>query len=235
MVRHIKTVLLDYDNTLHNSDSKFAERLEGILPISGAKLWELYCYYIHRELVHEFYPERHDDGEFHCKLLFKYLGIPYDRSSVRRILEGYYEAEVDCWRNPTFYPETFHFLNMLKDRGYKLCLATGSHAQEKVECVEKFGSRVYFELALEEKILGYRKSDPRFYSEALEFSNSQPGETVTIGDNLTHDILPAKAVGVKAIWVNRRGERVFRDQTRPDHEVKDLLAVLRCLDEFLIV
>ncbi len=227
----ITTVLLDYDNTLHDSDSKFAERFEGILPISGMRLWELYHYHIHREVVHRQYPGRHDDGELHCRLVFEQLHLPYDSSSARRILEGYYEAEADCWRRPTFYPETLHFLNQLKERGYKLCLSTGNSAREKAGCLEKFGSRSYFSYALEEKLVGYSKSDPRFYQGVLELSNSRPEETVSIGDNLTHDILPAKAVGIKAIWINRDGQRkARRDPPRQDYEVKDLLVALQCLD-----
>jgi FMN phosphatase YigB (HAD superfamily) len=230
MVGLIKTVLLDYDNTLHDSDFKFAERFEGILPISGKGLWELYHYHIHREVVHKHYPERHDDGELHCRLVFEYLHIPYDSSSARRILEGYYEAEADCWRNPTFFRDTLQFLNQLKYAGYKLCLTTGNHSLEKAECLERFWSRRYFDYVIEEKLVGYSKNDPRFYQAVLKFPNSLAEETASIGDNLTHDIVPAKAVGAKAIWVNRKGElELGKGQLRPDFETHDLLAALRCL------
>ena len=92
----MKTVFIDYDNTLHDSDSKFIERFDEparALGLTGKELWEIYLFKIHREIVHSRFLERHSDGEFHCKLIFEHLGKNYDRVLAERIIDAYQKAE----------------------------------------------------------------------------------------------------------------------------------------------
>ena len=136
--------MVDYDNTLHDSDSKFTAKLDGIMGLEGRVLWDVYLKKAHRDIVHKRFPEKHDDGVFHCKLVFEYLHKPYDRSVANDLMRRYKEAEEECWKNPKLYPETIPFLNHLKVRKCTVCLITGGHAVEKARGIEKSGSRKYF-------------------------------------------------------------------------------------------
>lgn len=229
----MKSILIDYDGTLHDSDSKFIARFDPparALGLTGEKLWEIYLFKIHRGIVHKRFPERHADAEFHCKLIFEYLDKSYDKPLAGQIINAFKAAEEECWKRPSFFPDALEFLNRIAGR-YKVCLITGEHAKEKAECLEKFGRRKYFDLVLGEGLIGYRKTEPKYYARALKFSNSRARETVVIGDTLTHEVLPAKSVGIKTIWVNRKDE-IAGEEAKPDHEVKNLLEALNHLQDF---
>ncbi len=226
----MKTILVDYDGTLHDSDSKFIAEFSlpaRELGLRGKKLWEIYLFDVHRGIVNERFPEKHNDPEFHSKLIFKQLKRPYDPQIAEKIIEGFKRALEECWTNPSFFDDTFEFLNRVVEEN-KLCLATFEYAKEKAECVERFGRRKYFDSVLGDYIINHRKTDKEYYEEALKISNSTPEETVIIGDTLTHDIVPAKLVGIKTIWLNRRNERA-PENSKPDHEVKKLTEVLNYL------
>jgi len=220
--------MVDYDNTLNDSDSKFIVKLDGVMGLPGGTLWEIYLKRVHREIVHARYPEKHDDAEFHCKLIFEYLGKPYDELAAKLLIKRYREAEEESWKNPAFFPDALPFLDGVKKRGYKLCLITGGHALEKAQSLEKRGSKAYFDHVFGEDTLGYRKTDVNYYWNALRLSGSKPAETVSVGDTLTHDIMPATSVGITTIWVNRKGESPQKNR-KPDYEVRNLLEAFNYL------
>lgn len=223
----MKTLLVDYDNTLHDSDAKFFAKWDGILGLSGQQLWQLHLG-VHREIVHRLYPERHDDADFQCRLIFQRLGKPYDRAVAEQIVRGYREAEEACWKDPTPFPDTIAFLDTAKARGYQLCLATGEHAEEKAQAMNKLGSKRYFDHVFGEDRVGCIKADPEYYRRVLAACQAAPEQTTMIGDTLLNDIMPAKAVGIRTIWVNRKGEEP-PPQARPDHTVGGLTEALAYL------
>ena len=223
----MKTLLIDYDNTLHDSDARFFAAWDGILGLSGKQLWQLYLT-VHREVIHRLYPERHDDADFQCRLIFERLGQPYDEVVAERIVRGYREAEEACWLDPTPYPDTIAFLNAVKERGYRLCLATGQHAQEKAKAMNKLGSKRYFDGIFGEDMVGRIKADPEYYRRVLAACQATPEETAVIGDSLPNDIIPAHTVGIRTIWVNRCGEDP-PSQARPEHTVASLTEALKYL------
>jgi len=223
----VKTLLVDYDNTLHDSDAKFFAKWDGILGLSGQQLWQLYIG-VHREIVHRLYPERHDDADFQCRLIFERLGRPYDRTVAERIVRGYREAEEACWKDPTPFPDAIAFLDTVKARGYQLCLATGEHAQEKAQAMDRLGSKQYFDYIFEEDRVGRIKADPEYYRRVLAACQAAPEEATMVGDSLPNDIIPAQAVGITTIWVNRQREDAS-PRTRPDHTVHSLTEALKYL------
>lgn len=227
----IRNVFVDYDNTLHDSDSKFIAHFQepaGELGITGRELWRLYLFEVHRDLVHRCYPERHDDKEFHCRLIFQKLGRPYEEGLASRITSAFERAMGECWSDPLFFPDTFPFLEEAS-RGYRLFLATSENALQKASSLERVGGKRYFQLVLGDHNVGIRKTKGEYYLRALELAGARAEESVMVGDSLPHDILPAGEAGMKTIWVNRRGEV---STVRRDGEVRDLRGVLRFLQGF---
>ena len=70
-----KTILVDFDNTLHNTDLKFHQEFDGLFGLNGRELWDIFFLKIHREIVHGKYLNKHSDITFHIELLFKHLGL----------------------------------------------------------------------------------------------------------------------------------------------------------------
>lgn len=53
--------------------------------------------------------------------------------------------------------------------------------------------------------VGYKKPSKELFEAALEKVNVKPSDAVYVGDSWDCDILPAVAVGMRAVWLNRYG------------------------------
>jgi HAD superfamily hydrolase (TIGR01509 family) len=219
-----KVLFIDYDGTLHDSDAKYARRLDGILGLDGMQIWKAYLY-VHRSIVHVQYPEKHDDFFFHQRLLFDYLKKPYDDKIARTLAGKFRQAQQETWENPSFYPDALPFLNKVKEN-HVLCLTTGDYAPEKAKALEKAGGASYFSYAFDKDHLGLKGHSNSYYSNAVMSTTSRPEDVLVIGDSLEHDIAAARGAGLATVWVNRRGIPLAENLPRPDFEAKDLLQVL---------
>ena len=224
----LKTILIDFDNTLHNTDAIFEEKFDGLLGLDGKTLWDILFFKIHREIVTKRFPHAHGDLNLHIELLFDHLKRPYDENQAKEILNRFREGETECWKSPRYYADTVSFLDFLESRKYRVFLTTGDHEKEKAAGIERWASKKYFEDVFGEEGLGVKKNSVEFYRAILQVSHSEPSETVSIGDTFTHDIAPAKEIGVVTIWVNRAGRRPD-DRERPSFEVKDLSEAQRVI------
>ena len=89
--------------------------------------------------------------------------------------------------------------------------------------LEEFDLAHIFVHVIESAIVGVRKPDPRIFSLGVESLGMDPEEVVVVGDSFTKDILPAKKVGCKTIWIKGEGwtDESF-DETIPDTTIKSL-------------
>ncbi len=226
----IRTVLMDFDGTIHDWDAVLIRSLDGILGLSGRELYRIYVYDIHRAIVHTRYPERHDDMMFHCRLIFQHLHMAFDPEAAELICRRFEEAAEQARRKPIYFDDAIPALEEMMRLGLRLCLSTGKYAKEKAETLERVTGTRYFDHAFSEASLGHLKTEPAYYQIALEQAGTRPEKAVSIGDTPMSDISPARAVGIMTIWVNRRGEPTPSDHDqRPDHEVSNLLEALEVL------
>jgi len=223
-----KVLFIDYDGTLHDSDAKYAAKLDGTLGLNGMQIWKTYLH-VHRGIVHVQYPEKHDDFFFHQRLLFDYLNKPYDGKIARTLAVKFRQAQLETWKNPSFYPDTLPFLNEVKAK-HILCLTTGDYAPEKAKALEKAGGMSYFSYAFDKDHLGLKSSSNSYYSNAVMSTKSCPEDVLVIGDSLEHDISAAKGAGLATVWVNRRGIPLTENLPRPDFQAKDLMEVLSYIE-----
>jgi HAD superfamily hydrolase (TIGR01549 family) len=223
-----KVLFIDYDGTLHDSDAKYAAKLDGILSLEGMQIWKAYLH-VHRGIVHVRYPEKHDDFFFHQRLLFDYLKKPYDDRVARTLAGRFRQAQQETWRTPSFYPDTLPFLNKVREN-YILCLTTGDYAPEKAKALEKAGGVSYFSYAFDKDHLGLKGHSSSYYCNAVMSTKSHPKDVLVIGDSLEHDIAAAKNAGLTTVWVNRRGISLTENSPRPDFQANDLWEVLSYIE-----
>jgi len=81
---------------------------------------------------------------------------------------------------------------------------------------------------------GVRKPDPAIFRLALDRLGVTAGEAAMVGDSLANDIVPAKRLGLRTIWL--RGDHAFTggDESAADHTVSDLaeaFAILASLSQ----
>src|SRR4030042_2647017 len=120
----IKTVLMDYDSTIHDMDGVMERSLDGVLGYSGADLYRIWVFDVHRTLIHAKHLDRHDDMMFHCKLLFDELGLPFDEAAAEAICEKFEEAHRKAETEPVYYPDALPALDALAEMGLTICLST---------------------------------------------------------------------------------------------------------------
>ena len=98
------------------------------------------------------------------------------------------------------YSDAQSALAALVDKGYKL----GIIANQKLgteERLESWGLRQYFEVIAASAEIRYAKPDKEIFEKALELAKCTAAESVMVGDRLDNDIIPAKAIGMKTVWV----------------------------------
>jgi len=222
-----KVLFIDYDGTLHDTDAKFAGQFDGMYGLTSQEVIDNYVR-VHLDIVHEQFPEKHDDFMFHQRLLCDRLGRPYNEEEARVMAAKFEDAHWGRWTNPLFFADSLPFLDQVRGR-YILCLTTGDYARRKADALEKAGGKSYFSHALDNTHLGI-KGGSAYFGNALMSTNALPEDTVVIGDSLQQDIAAAKEVGIATVWVNRRGLAPEDGSPRPDYEARDLLEVLKYLD-----
>ncbi|WP_455364161.1 HAD family hydrolase [[Eubacterium] cellulosolvens] len=227
------TLFIDFDNTLHDSDSKYKVKLDGLLDMRGLELWDFFLNKVHRQEVHKRHPEKHDDLRFHILLLLEMLGYNDDSAIIEKLESAIKAAERECIENPSYFPDAFPFLKKTKRAGYRLCLATGPNSVEKGEVLETRMSQKIFDHIFGEDILRCVKSDKIYYQRALQAANAEPSLSVMIGDSIMTDIAPAKQAGLKTIWLNRTGIRLEQNLVTPDYVVENLAEVSEALQVVL--
>ncbi|MFT4033662.1 MAG: HAD family hydrolase [Siphonobacter sp.] len=68
-----------------------------------------------------------------------------------------------------------------------------------------FGLTPYFKTVIESAVVGVRKPNPEIYKMGMDYLQLPANECVVVGDSYTKDILPAKQLGCKTIWINVQG------------------------------
>jgi len=226
----IRTALIDYDGTIHDTDAVLIRSLDGVLGLSGKELYNIYVYDVHRALVHKRYLDKHDDIMFHCRLIFRHLNRPFDREAAEMICKKFEEASEIAKKHPIYFPDALPALTRMMEMDIRLYLSTGTGAEEKARTLERFSSIRYFTDIFSEARMGSLKTEPEYYRAALKIAKSDPIESVSIGDTPLSDIRPAKLVGIRTIWVNRRKEPAPNDEDQTaDHEVSNLLDAVELL------
>jgi len=219
--------LIDYDNTLHDTEAQFQARLDGVYGLTMQQYAEAYVQ-VHREIVHVRYPDMHDDFFFHQRLICEHLGRSYDEEEARQVAKMIELANNERWTAPWFFPDTLAFLDGVRE-SYTLCLTTGDFAREKADALEKMGGKTYFSFAFDHTHLGIKGSGD-FFRKALETVKAQADDAIVIGDCPDQDVRAAREAGIAAIWVNRKRIPLPDPSAPPDYEAADLHEALKHLD-----
>jgi putative hydrolase of the HAD superfamily len=105
----------------------------------------------------------------------------------------------------TLFPETVPVLSSLRSRGYSLGII--SNFDSRVYDVMKgLGIYEYFDVFVISSEAGHAKPSHSIFSLALERSGRESREVIHIGDDLCNDFHGARALGIRALLLDREGE-----------------------------
>lgn len=69
---------------------------------------------------------------------------------------------------------------------------------------------------------GHWKPDLAIFAEALRLGEATAREAVFIGDSVEHDMVGARAAGIRSVWVNRTGRPWVEPEPPPDYQITAL-------------
>ena len=81
--------------------------------------------------------------------------------------------------------------------------------------------------------IGIKKPDQRFFETILGNADTKASEAVMIGDRIDNDIIPAKRIGMKTVWIRWGRYRNMEPRTPdeiPDATVSDVREVLNAVN-----
>jgi HAD superfamily hydrolase (TIGR01509 family) len=164
---------------------------------------------------------RAQSGSFRDSLADRFLGRHVERQMVTAHVAPY-------WFNP---PEALHAdvlpcLRAVRDAGYRLGVVANQPSEVR-HAMQRDGLAEFFPWMGISDDLGLEKPDPRIFEHAVEVIGAEPTRCAMVGDRLDYDVRPAKAAGMKAIWV-LRGEAP-RDPT--PEQLAEADAAVRSLSE----
>jgi putative hydrolase of the HAD superfamily len=198
----IRAVLFDLDDTLTDRERSIERLAPELLErfrddLEPCEIDEI-CHCIHAG----------DNGGYATR---EHLGA-HLRSALRWTHPPSVEQLVTFWRDrfPRCNVERVGvspMLQSLHSRGLKLCVVSNGSISSQYPKLDVMGIRSLFSAILISEEVGIKKPDAQIFRMALEKLDVFPSEAIFVGDNPALDIAGARAVGMRAIWLNCRGEQ----------------------------
>ena len=159
----------------------------------------------------------------------------YARQNLRGDLEAaaFFGLNKTPWHHEDErpYPEAAEVLQTLHGRGYRIGIIA-NQAAGTADRLRAWGLLEHIDLVVASAEEGVAKPAPAIFRIALERAGCEPGEAAMIGDRLDNDVAPAKAVGMRTIWLPQgpaAWHSVRRAAECPDRRVKSLQELLEVL------
>lgn len=164
----------------------------------------------------------------------------FDKTRISFALQGfdgnseaikYFGLKKTPWHTEDEAPfeDTEETLKYLKERGYMLgIIANQSLGTEKR--LSQWGLLKYFDRIAASAELGVAKPDKAIFEKAFMLADCTPIDAVMVGDRLDNDIIPAKSLGMKTIWI-RKGLSIYQDIKLANHIADHIIDTLSDLKE----
>ena len=135
-------------------------------------------------------------GSFRRRLTVRFLGDAADLADVEALAAKY-------WTYPpsALYDDVRPCLDMLAGR-CRLGVIANQPTSVRA-AMERDDLVRYFEVWGVSDDLGMQKPDPALFTHVLATARAEPARTVMLGDRLDYDVRPARAAGMRTVWVLR--------------------------------
>jgi len=126
------------------------------------------------------------------------------------------------------FPEVRPALEEARERGWKLAALSNTDRDFIEASIARIG--VPFELAIVASEIGSYKPGRAHWDRFFAQTGAATDHHVHVAQSHFHDVVPARALGLTTIWINRLGERAAPAPTR---ELSDLSRLPDTLDELV--
>lgn len=200
-MENIEWIFFDLGSTLVDESKAYEERLKTVA--ETAKVSYEYVY----QTALAFYQENKKGDLETMKLL--------------NVEKPKWSKEVEI-----LYCETEECLRRLSEKYNIGVIANQSLGTEKR--LKEFGILQYINLVIASAEEGIAKPDRRIFEIALNRANCKPQHAVMVGDRIDNDIVPAKELGMKTIWIKQGFGKYWKisgEHEQADYEVNNLSEV----------
>jgi putative hydrolase of the HAD superfamily len=207
-VTALRGVLLDLDDTLLDHHGAVGSALAAWLPSMGVPytpalhtLWDD----IAERHLRRWRERRITFREQRRRRLRDFLpaaGIRYAPGTLDDVFAQYLTAYEAAWRP---FPDVAGALTAIADAGLRVAVLTnGSAAQQNAKLTRTaLAGRIGAVFTPDD--LGVAKPEPAAFRLACARWSLPPGAVLSVGDNYAFDVLPARAAGLRAAYLDRRG------------------------------
>lgn len=95
--------------------------------------------------------------------------------------------------------------------------------------LREYGILHLFRSIIESAVVGVRKPDPAIFQLGVDALGMKPEEVLVVGDSLRKDILPARSIGCKTVWLKGKGWTVEEDAATDLAMITDLREVEKAI------
>jgi 2-haloacid dehalogenase len=149
-------------------------------------------------------------------LTLRELGVPEDE-------EDALGRALPLWQP---FPEVRAALEEARARGWKLAILSNTDRDFIEASMQRIG--VPFELAIVASEIGSYKPARAHWESFFERVDVPRERHVHVAQSHFHDVVPARELGLRTVWINRYGER---HDPPPTRELPDLSLLPKTLDE----
>jgi HAD superfamily hydrolase (TIGR01549 family) len=162
-----------------------------------------------------------DRGQHHRRA-FDLVAPGFDLAAARRELAT---GEGDRFDARDLYPDALPALRELREAGFRIGIA-GNQPESAEAALRDCGFEADF-IASSAR-WGVEKPSPAFFTKVVEAAGMPAKQVAYVGDHLDNDVLPARAAGMTAVFIDR-GPWAVVAKGRP--ELKAALARIESLRE----
>ena len=129
------------------------------------------------------------------------------------------------------FEKTYQFTESILDelsKRYTLGIIANQSAGSAQRLAD-WGIGKYFDLVIASDDEGVEKPNPEIFKIALERANCLPENAVMVGDRIDNDILPAKKLGIKTVWVKQGFAKYQPESDVPDYTIQTLETISKVM------
>ena len=213
MNKKIKCILIDLDGTIINSGPDLIDSLNFVLRNQNIKPVE-------KSIIGALV-----GGGAKAMIIRAYQNLKLKPPlNIDSLIEDFLEFYFDnCSKKSFLYPNVFNTLKELKSK-FKVALCTNKKQFITEKILMDFKIKDFFDCVLGSNPKIKLKPDTEMLEYCLNECNVSPEQAIMIGDS-SNDIIPAKALGMKSIYVTY-GFGKIEKSIKPDY-------VIDCFNEVL--
>lgn len=206
----MKGIIFDFDGTLIDSMSVWRNLCTIYIESKGEKLTE--------EIAQKMTTNSLNMNAKILRDYYNFKGSDLDiYNEIGSTIKDYYENKFEL------KPNAIETLNILKDKGYKMCLGTATNEELLMPAIERFNLHKYFNFIQTVENVGISKSNKKFFQVAANKLSVQPGETYLF-DDANHALKAAKEANIVTIAVyDESSHNMWEENKRiSDYSILDL-------------